>query len=76
MLEAAGFVAVEIEYLAPVPDAHRATPATDVPEGLEATVAQLNASIAKLDALVFGERDYAVIARVGTLGTDAPEVSA
>jgi O-antigen chain-terminating methyltransferase len=71
MLERAGFVDVRIEYLAPVPDAHRATPVTDVPDGLEGTVAQLNASIAKLDALVFGERDYAVIARAGTLGTGA-----
>jgi O-antigen chain-terminating methyltransferase len=69
ILEAAGFVDVAIEYLAPVPDDHRATPVTDVPEGLEATFAQLNTSIARLDALVFGERDYAVVARAGGLGT-------
>jgi O-antigen chain-terminating methyltransferase len=68
MLEAAGFVDVGIEYLAPVPVEHRAGPVTAVPEGLEDTVAQLNRSIARLDALVFGERDYAVFARAGALG--------
>ncbi len=65
MLEQAGFEEVEIVYLSPVPDEHRATPVTDAPDGLEATVLQLNTAIARLDALVFGERDYAVIARAG-----------
>jgi SAM-dependent methyltransferase len=68
MLERAGFEDVAIEYLAPVPDDLRAGPATAVPEGLESTVAQINESIRRLDALVFGDRDYAVIARAGDPG--------
>lgn len=67
MLEAAGFENVEIEYLSPVPASDRATPVTDVPEGLERAFEQLNESIARLDALVFGDRDYAVIGRAGDL---------
>lgn len=63
MLESAGFQDVAIEYLAPVPDEHRAVPVTDIAEGLEGTVEQLNESIRRLDALVFGDRDYAVVAR-------------
>lgn len=65
MLERAGFGHVDIEYLAPVPDEHRAMPVTEVPEGLEDTVSQLNESLRRLDALVFGDRDYAVLARAG-----------
>jgi SAM-dependent methyltransferase len=65
MLERAGFEDVAIEYLAPVPDDHRATPVTTVPEGLDDLVAQLNESIRRLDSLVFGDRDYAVVARAG-----------
>lgn len=67
MLEAAGFENVEIEYLSPVPASDRATPVTDVPEGLERAFEQLNESIARLDALVFGDRDYAVVGRAGDL---------
>jgi SAM-dependent methyltransferase len=75
MLEQTGFEDVRVEYLAPVPAEHRATPVTDVPEGLERTVAHLNESIARLDALVFGDRDYAVIARAGSLDTGGAAVS-
>jgi 2-polyprenyl-3-methyl-5-hydroxy-6-metoxy-1,4-benzoquinol methylase len=75
MLEQAGFEDVRVEYLAPVPAEHRATPVTDAPEDLQRTVAHLNESIARLDALVFGDRDYAVIARAGSLDTGDAEVS-
>lgn len=65
MLEQVGFEDVEIAYLSPVPDEHRATPVTEVPEGFEGTIEQINTAIARLDALVFGARDYAVIGRAG-----------
>lgn len=68
MLERAGFADVAIEYLAPVPDGQRAMPVTDVPAGMAGTLAQVNEAIRRLDALVFGERDYAVIARAGDPG--------
>lgn len=68
MLERAGFEDVVVEYLAPVPDSHRAMPATDVPSGMEGAIGQVNEAIRRLDALVFGDRDYAVIARAGDPG--------
>ena len=62
MLERAGFEDVEIEYLSPVPDDRRAVPATGEPEELSGLVAQLNLAIERLDNLVFGDQEYAVIA--------------
>ncbi len=63
ILERTGFDDVEIEYLAPVPEGHRANPVTDPPPGTEAAFAQVDEAVRRLDALVFGDRDYAVIAR-------------
>lgn len=66
VLEQAGFERVEIEYLSPMPDAHRALPATGAPPELSDLVAQLNLAIERLDSLVFGYQEYAVIGRRGT----------
>jgi O-antigen chain-terminating methyltransferase len=63
MLESAGFADVRIEYLSPVPDDRRATPVTGAPPALRGLVEQLNEAIARLDDLVFGYQDYAVVAR-------------
>jgi O-antigen chain-terminating methyltransferase len=63
MLEQAGFADVEIEYLSPVPAERRAEPVTGEPRALEDVVRQINRSIARLDDLVFGDMDYAVVAR-------------
>jgi SAM-dependent methyltransferase len=65
MLEGAGFVETEVEYLSRVPDERRAPRVTGAPEELGDVVAQINEAIARLDDLVFGEMDYAVIARRG-----------
>jgi hypothetical protein len=62
MLERAGFEDVEIAYLSPVPDDRRARPASGPPE-LGELVAGLNLAIERLDNLVFGDQEYAVIAR-------------
>ncbi|MGD9572523.1 MAG: class I SAM-dependent methyltransferase [Thermoleophilia bacterium] len=63
ILERTGFDDVQIEYLAPVPDEHRANPVADPPPGTEAAFAQVDEALRRLDSLVFGDRDYAVIAR-------------
>jgi 2-polyprenyl-3-methyl-5-hydroxy-6-metoxy-1,4-benzoquinol methylase len=63
MLERAGFEDVEVEYLSPVPDERRAVAAEGAPAEIAELVAQLNLAIERLDNLVFGEQEYAVIAR-------------
>jgi O-antigen chain-terminating methyltransferase len=63
MLERAGFEDVEVEYLSPVPDERRAVAAEGAPAEISELVAQLNLAIERLDNLVFGEQEYAVIAR-------------
>ena len=63
ILERAGFEHVEIEYLSPVPADRRAGPATGAPEELSDLAAQLNLAIERLDNLVFGDQEYAAIAR-------------
>lgn len=63
MLESAGFSETEIEYLSPVPAERRAGPVTDAPAELAGLVAQVNEAVERLDDLVFGDQDYAVVAR-------------
>jgi hypothetical protein len=65
MLERAGFEDVEIEYLSPVPDDRRARGAEGAPAAMEGVVGELNLAIQRLDALVFGDQEYAIIARRG-----------
>ena len=63
MLETAGFDPPEIEYLSPVPDDRRARPVDAEGSELASVVAQINEAVERLDDLVFGDMDYAVIAR-------------
>jgi O-antigen chain-terminating methyltransferase len=63
MLEGAGFDPPQIEYLSPVPAERRATAVTGEPAELTPVVEQINTAIQRLDELVFGDMDYAVIAR-------------
>ena len=62
MLERAGFEDVEIEYLSPVPDDRRARSAESAPATMESVVSELNLAIHRLDELVFGDQEYAIIA--------------
>ena len=64
MLERAGFEDIEVAYLSPVPEGRRAVPATGPPE-LAGLVEQVNLAIERLDNLVFGDQEYAVIATRG-----------
>jgi 2-polyprenyl-3-methyl-5-hydroxy-6-metoxy-1,4-benzoquinol methylase len=63
MLERAGFEGIEVEYLEPVPDDRRAVAARSAPDDLAALVAEINLAIERIDNLVFGDQEYAVIAR-------------
>lgn len=65
MLEGAGFDQVSIEYLSRVPDERRARPVTGEPAALAGVVRQINEAVQRLDDLVFGDQDYAVVARRG-----------
>jgi SAM-dependent methyltransferase len=66
MADSAGFEETRIEYLSPVAREWRAGPLTDVPPELADLGRQIDESIARLDALVFGEQEYALIARRGS----------
>lgn len=66
LVAAAGFVEPRIEWRAPYPPEHRLTrldlPA-DASPAVQALAGALNPTIDRLNALLFGYRDYAVVAR-------------
>jgi SAM-dependent methyltransferase len=66
MAESAGFEEPQIEYLSPVPRERRAGPLTGVPTEFADLGRQIDESIARLDGLVFGEQEYALISRRGS----------
>lgn len=66
LVSAAGFVDARVEYRAPYPPEHRLArvelPA-DADPAVTAVASTINPSIDRLNALLFGHRDYAVVAR-------------
>lgn len=65
MFERAGFPETEILYLSRVPDERRARPVTGEAPELHGVVEQVNEAVQRLDDLVFGHQDYALVARRG-----------
>jgi O-antigen chain-terminating methyltransferase len=65
MFDRAGFPDTEIIYLSRVPDERRARPVTGEPPELRELVEQVNEAVQRLDDLVFGHQDYALVARRG-----------
>ena len=63
LCERAGFDTVELRYFAQSFDALPLITADDAPQWVE----QINESLTKLNGLLFGPQEYAVVARVGSL---------
>lgn len=63
LARSSGFSQVRVEYLSPPPPEFRPQPLPDGPEPVRPIVEQANENFRRIDEIVFGPQDYAIVAR-------------